>query len=344
LSWQTLVYKKLRNRDWFTVGVLFEEVEAEIPLHKATRWYLAQPRNKDKPIPSSSEARWRYFRYDLSRIGVEREPYNKYRIDWNDKVRLSYVNGKSCPDCGGPVIRSTWSTARHTICLACEKPLEITYTMFRSVVILESVTFRPEPIPEPTPEPEPIPEPKADKPKPPPQPPVVDLTDKGFTSLSEIRKLFFDALGERLPTFQSDPKLRRSLHRALEAGIMDEFRNMTMFRASELASLKYRRLSNGALFIDSTIFNIRAKHWMERTFTAHRRKYWTEVLGEAYGFGALAIFLLFINDRIEPLHGEIVKLIGQHEPKMKTPGEVRQRWGTPVKAAARNAINRLLHR
>jgi hypothetical protein len=116
MSWQQDLFEQLRNREWHAVGDLFELFERAIPLHYAMRHYVLVQKPDD--VPSNFEARWRYFRFVVARIGVERDTS---QLRWNTQVRLKYLTGRACGECGGPVVRATWSGAGIQ-CLACTAP------------------------------------------------------------------------------------------------------------------------------------------------------------------------------------------------------------------------------
>jgi hypothetical protein len=118
MSWQAQVFERLRDRDWHKIGDLFDEVQGEIPLHTAMR-HAMHPNYRRVELPANSEARWRLFRSVLATIGVETDGNPRCRV-WSDRVRLRYVADRTCDGCGGPVIKSGWSSRDSVVCLACE--------------------------------------------------------------------------------------------------------------------------------------------------------------------------------------------------------------------------------
>jgi hypothetical protein len=118
MGWQSQVFARLRDRDWHRVGDLFDEVEGEIALHYAMRFVMHPGRGRSE-LPPASYARWRFFLSRMSLIGVDRDAA-EYK--WDTRVRLRYVAGQVCGDCGSPVIKASWSAKQATACLACEQP------------------------------------------------------------------------------------------------------------------------------------------------------------------------------------------------------------------------------
>ncbi len=150
-SWQSRTYQRLRDRGWYRVGDLFEAIKTEIPLHLAMRATMNASRGLTE-LPDGTTARWRKFLICLSHIGVETSG-NPHSFKWQDVVRLRYVDGRACEDCGGPVIKRSWATGRCTVdrapqvaCLACEAAAEVPQTIFEEA-LQEIVMPPPQPPP-----------------------------------------------------------------------------------------------------------------------------------------------------------------------------------------------------
>jgi hypothetical protein len=146
-SWQSQVYDQLRDREWHQAGALFDEVRDKIPLHVAMRHAYSL---YGADGVSGGKAQWLYFTQVLKRIDVERQTTKRTWV-YQDKVRLKHVDGQVCPECGGPVIKASWSqrSLKHHHCLACHP-----------IVPLAEPVPPPEPVPEPAQEPAPEPVPK----------------------------------------------------------------------------------------------------------------------------------------------------------------------------------------
>jgi hypothetical protein len=115
MSWQSDVYDLLRTREWCCVGVLFELVESQIPVHFAMR-HAVRAHREDASVDA---ARWMLFTFWVTQMRVERKPATK-TWRWNDEVRLRYVLGQQCPECCGPVLRAGYSAnCKRVVCLAC---------------------------------------------------------------------------------------------------------------------------------------------------------------------------------------------------------------------------------
>jgi hypothetical protein len=122
-SWRQTLFESLRDRQWHRVGDLFDAVEKDIPVHFAMRRVMrGKPECTELPI--IFEARRRAFETTLSSIGVEGETADgrSRGFDWNARIRLAYLSGRSCGGCGGPVIRTGWSSVRSVACPACAAP------------------------------------------------------------------------------------------------------------------------------------------------------------------------------------------------------------------------------
>jgi hypothetical protein len=119
MSWQAEVFAAMRDRRWHHLGRLFEQFEQQIPLHHATR-YVMHPARGHSELPINGQARWLYFLSVLATISVETDGAAHSR-QWNDRVRLRHVANRACPDCGGPVIKQTWTARTRFTCLACEQ-------------------------------------------------------------------------------------------------------------------------------------------------------------------------------------------------------------------------------
>lgn len=121
MSWQKHVFQRLReapDERWLCMGDLFDEVRTQIPLHFAMRHYL-NGRNS-APIPSNDRAQWLYFSHTVREMGIDREGLPR-RARYSDRIRLRYVEDKSCESCHGPVIKASWSLTTSVCCLACER-------------------------------------------------------------------------------------------------------------------------------------------------------------------------------------------------------------------------------
>jgi hypothetical protein len=116
-GWQAITFATLRDLQWHRVGELFEAVRAQIPLHFAMRHAVRLCPDREPPSPG--RAYWLLFQACLSEIGVESGSPGSQR-KWTDKVRLRYVRNRRCEHCGGPVIKSGWTSKLRVTCLACE--------------------------------------------------------------------------------------------------------------------------------------------------------------------------------------------------------------------------------
>jgi hypothetical protein len=120
MSWQAQTFERLRDREWYKLGDLFEAVQAQIPLHTAMR-HVMQAHYGRVELPANSEARWRLFLQAIGTIGVESNGNPRRRL-YIDCVRMRYVAGRTCDHCAGPVIKAGWQSRTLVACLACEAP------------------------------------------------------------------------------------------------------------------------------------------------------------------------------------------------------------------------------
>jgi len=376
LSWQNEIYLRLRDREWHSVGVLFESIEQDIPLHIAMRRYLGGT-GKDRQIPPNTEARWLSFKAVLSKLGVEVNSGTMRGLGWNTQVRLSYIKDQQCETCDGPVIKKGWSVGTNRyICLNCEKvpvpvisPCELTVpTDLVEVPLLEScpvdvssVSFV-----------SPLPQPKRRKRKrrikakwvqtprlvSPPvikQPPTLVKTPKPLPEsepvqvskpipqpkpeIISIQNIWENFIRQpAAPKFDHNPKLRQILYRAMEAGVIDEYSRMKVSVTKELADLQWPNTDLGG-----RLMGIRAMRWVETTTREHTRRRWGQLLIEAYTWGSLGIMILTINGKLELIANEIERLIAKRQSMPAQPPQppqpARLRWGAPIKQA-RNVVSR----
>jgi hypothetical protein len=117
MSWQDQTYRTLSDGRPHRRGDLFDAVSTQIPLHHATR-FVARQRRDEKLLPNF-EARWRFFNFNLARMGVETDGSVRIR-KWADQIRLRPLADRSCETCDGPVIKIGWSSNIGVRCLACE--------------------------------------------------------------------------------------------------------------------------------------------------------------------------------------------------------------------------------
>jgi len=274
-------------------------------------------------------------------MGIERQAKCGRYIEWTDTVRLKYVDGVACKFCHGPVIRSTWSTSRLTVCLYCETAAHITHADFiLRLPLLVTVRF-PEPVKIDTNPPPPPPKPvKYDLNKPEKIPDVIEVPVdfSEVKSARDVWEIFRKISPIPIPPFDKNPKLRRQLHRAVEAGMVDEYWRISQFGNDELITLKYPNQQTVGL-----VFGIRGREWTVRTFTEQNRRKWGLLFAQAYSVGAHSVLEAAVGKRLHLIKAELQRLTEALEPKLKPTKEVKQRWGSPVKVA-RQMVGRWFNR
>jgi hypothetical protein len=117
MSWQQHVFDRLKDREWHTLGDLFEQVELQIPIHIAMRYAMQSKKFDELPVPM--HARWMLFKSTIALIGIEDECAKRQPRTCSTRVRLRYRANQSCAHCGGSVIRASWRS-NTVVCLACE--------------------------------------------------------------------------------------------------------------------------------------------------------------------------------------------------------------------------------
>jgi hypothetical protein len=123
MGWQAEVFARLRDREWHVLGELFERFAPQIEFHFAMR---AAMRGGQKELPPIPKAKWKKFCLCINTIGVESDG-DPRRRKWRDRIRLTYVEGRICAQCGGPVIKASWAARpelpnHKVICLSCPEP------------------------------------------------------------------------------------------------------------------------------------------------------------------------------------------------------------------------------
>lgn len=381
MSWQSVIYELLRDREWHSVGVLFELVEQDIPLHHAMRRYLGTGKNRQ--MPTNTEARWLYFKSTLGLIGIEVNGGKLRGLKWNSEIRLSYLEGVQCEECGGPVIKRNWSGYVYT-CLACaNKPEPITFPCvitvpqdlisYKTLVAVWKADAKLPPLPKqkrkrkrrpkiqrvPTPRlvapPVIVEEPKLVKaavappgrpvPQRPIKRPILRLKPKpeGELPVSIMKDIWQTFIRiTPIPQFDHDPKLRRYLRRTLEAGVLNEYSNMKGSIVKESLELSWPNQD-----IANKVIAHRAAKWIDANISQQYRKRWVIPLLQAYTSGSMAIIAITVNGNLPLVCEEMEKAISKKRPKAPPPGKppqpARLRWGAPFRQA-RNVLNRYFSR
>lgn len=329
MSWQSELFDQLRDREWHQVGELFEVYERAIPLHFATRRYVLA--NQTTKLPEMFDARWGMFRAVLSRIGVDRD-HEGVALHWNTRIRLKYLAGRLCGECGGPMIKASWSGAGGC-CLACTAPRQATERDDRlpPIVVIDNPT---------PPPPSPIPTPQPTLRLVPSSPP--EQAPKTFADLALLSSLddMWDEFAWQVKTFsefKKNKKLRWALHQALESGAADEYKRMSLFKMDELRFLQFPTLA-----VMGRVLQWRAQDWVEQKtprLTKDERLLWAEFLIDAFRFGSLAVVSITIADRLDAIDNEMVDLVSKLEPRQRPRAPPKQRW----RPAFRNTMRWRVH-
>lgn len=126
MKWQEIVYARLRDGEWHTMGELFDLIEMQLPLHFAMREVVRRQgkiREPERIVPNT-HARWRYFITLCSQMRLEARGGASYGTRCTrsalTEVRFRYDKGKVCPQCGGPVIPRTVFSRHLVACVSCD--------------------------------------------------------------------------------------------------------------------------------------------------------------------------------------------------------------------------------
>jgi hypothetical protein len=117
MGWQEMVRRRLCADCWVAFSVLFEEVECNIPLHRAFR--RAALDGQEKSIIS---ARMRVFKNYLNDLKVDvypdvRHRQGRGRYDYQEsRVKLPIARGFLCGQCYGAVLQC----ASRCYCRKCQ--------------------------------------------------------------------------------------------------------------------------------------------------------------------------------------------------------------------------------
>jgi hypothetical protein len=360
-NWRNTVITSLaiKPEEWRPLGKVFIEVADAIPMHSALRRLASSHRikakrdNRDTDIEATdldlNKAQWLYFNAFVLPL-VERKnstPHAKH----SDLVRLK--PDKPCEDCGGPTYLKGWGERRgerrQYFCPTCTlpkprpKPKPVQQPLLTVVQqpeqVSKPVALLPAPLPKPAPPPQPKlrlipivrPQPQPKLVKTPPPPPPKPLED--CRSLDEIYKQFLlaaDKVKIIIPSYNSYPKLHKLLHRALEAGALDEYKRLTLWRQSELVAISHPFL--GSMNI---VWKKRADDWMVTGtgVTAQYRKKWRRILQEAYAFGCLGITCIIMANHTGNICEQMDIMVSRSEPLPKPKKTIKQRWVAPIKRA-----------
>jgi hypothetical protein len=153
------------------------------------------------------------------------------------------------------------------------------------------------------------------------------------------------------PKFQNEPKMVRKLHRALEAGLVDEFfrLNTAGDRFTEvntvIADVQWKSISPEKYIFDLSkinlsVFDNRGVEWAAHALTIQQRKRGEDHFIGAYAFGCATIFAMATAQRLPVIVNVIEKLV----PKPKPRQPARTSWLAPMRAKARNVLSRYRNR
>jgi hypothetical protein len=350
-NWKETVLEQLTNKpeNWCSLGELFNQVADDIPMHTALRRVASNKRHdlrrkglEDTVVSTDfdlAKAQWLLFTQFILPL-VERKD-NIHRATQIEQVRLKPHD--NCKTCGSPTYIAKLSIrgARKAYkCFNCAKPkLELVSTTpvikqppakrkrntRRYTTPLRLVPASPPAIQQ-------LPKPIR-PPKPKPETVVIPVSLHSLTSLNQVWNVYKEAIKQPLPASQSNPKLRKMLYRAMEAGAFDQYNRMLHFKTSELRLLQVQC---------TQIWFSRAFVWMNQTFTTANRRRWHGALAEAFGFGSVYILALTRNNLLEVIYNEMEEIRTKLEPppkQAKPIKNIRQRWGTPIKSA-RSMVSR----
>jgi hypothetical protein len=349
-NWRAKVVATLATtpEQWRPLGDVFRLVADEIPMHQALRRAASLARVHRRRIGDDTtveaddldlvKAQWLHFTAFVLPM-VDRQ-FAKKRANRQDLVRLKSHGPCAC--CAGPTYQTDHPARGARPNYACPR-------CARAKLVIENAAPPPAPLPTPAPRPTlrliPVVRSQPAKtPPPPPPPPRVKRTFADlalFSSVEEIWDEFaFHATEGKLlfPRFDQNRKLRFMLHRALEAGAAQEFKRMSLFRASELRLLEFPSLKS----MDAVIYP-RASDWLEHktpTLTKVEREAWGLVLCEAYRAGSITIVAITIGDRLAAIWDEMDALVAKLEPAPQRPrAPPRQRWRNAFKKITRFRVH-----
>lgn len=342
--WRKAVVEALATapQEWRSLGSLFRPVADQLPMHVALRRAATyersqrQRRGDDTPVEATDldliKAQWNLFTSFVLPM-VERQSAKK-RAQRDDLVRLKAEG--PCRNCGGPTYLASWSPrgarSRNLACPRCSAA---------QLVVIDNPTPPP---PQTKPRPTklrlvPVPKLTPAPPAPPPPPKRVKRTFPELALLSSLKEIWdefvFHAKASAMPfpRFEDNRKLTWTLHRALEAGAAQEFKQMTLFRASEFQTLKYPSLAALDLIVYS-----RAAQWLETktpALTIKQRDEWGLLLAEAFRGGAITIISMTLAGRLGVINDEMQQLIATLEPPRRHRAKPQKRWRAAFKNLTR---------
>lgn len=325
MNWrqQSVAMLAAQPTEWLRLAEVFATVEPAIPAHLAMRCGLRTGHNDDIGL---NTARWRLFLHHIKPL-VERSTDNgalTYRTLRTDLVRLR-PDEKPCATCGKPRYLAAWpdhGMPRHYNCLNCQNP---------KPVVVE----------EPAPQPAPLPKPRlVIVPPPPPRQRDIKLFDD-LASLSSLEEIWdeFAWMTSEFNTadaleFKKNRRLRWTLHRALNAGVVTEYQKMSQSFTDEMHAIRFpsRALMNAVVYSRST-------DWLrEKTgaLTKVEREQWANIVREAYCYGAITVISITIAGELMKLKRELEPLVAKLKPPpQRSRAPPKLRWRTALKNIAR---------